>query len=269
MRVQEGDGAVIERHLDPLTAAGALALQECHQDAAQRVQPGPHVDDRDAEPERPVAGLAVHAHQAALRLDRGIVADTTAKRAIIAEAGHLAIDEAREPLGQHLIITETPALHRAGFEILDQYVGVVEQAEHYVAAGLLGEIERYGALVAVDADEVGRRAVDEGWTPGARLVATRRLDLDHVGTVVAQYLRAIGTTEHAAKVDDAHTFQRAGHGGGQSGGRAAAEIRAAAEVDLVGPEPVDPLQRLRDLLQCRLVDRGLAECRRMAVVHGI
>jgi hypothetical protein len=48
----------------------------------------------------------------------------------------------------------------------------------------------------------------EGRAPVARLVAGRRLDLDHVRAVVGENLRAIGTAEHAREIDHAQTRHR-------------------------------------------------------------
>ena len=46
-------------------------------------------------------------------------------------------------------------------------------------------------------------------TETTRLVAGRRLDLDHVGAVIGEDLRAQRTGEHARQVDDDESLQRA------------------------------------------------------------
>src|SRR3546814_19516395 len=48
----------------------------------------------------------------------------------------------------------------------------------------------------------GVAALVEGRPPVAHLVALRRLDLDDVGAVVAEQLRAVRPAEHAGAVDD-------------------------------------------------------------------
>src|SRR3546814_1822810 len=70
-----------------------------------------------------------------------------------------------------------------------------------VCSSDLVEAER--ALVAVHAEVVaGVAALVEGRPPVAHLVALRRLDLDDVGAVVAEQLRAVRPAEHAGAVDD-------------------------------------------------------------------
>jgi hypothetical protein len=87
-----------------------------------------------------------------------------------------------------------------------------EQLQQHLAALGPGEIERDRALVAVDAGEVGRDALPvERRAPGARLVALRRLDLDHVGAMVGQHLPAVGTAQHARQVDNFQAVQSARH----------------------------------------------------------
>ena len=81
------------------------------------------------------------------------------------------MDEARELLAQHVLVADAPFLERAGLEILDQHVGVASRRSSTVAPALRREVERDAALVAVDADEIGRGAVVEGRAPAARLVA--------------------------------------------------------------------------------------------------
>ena len=82
-------------------------------------------------------------------------------------------------------------------------------AQH-LASAFGGEVEADRALVAVDADEIGRVLFVEGRAPVAHLVACGRLDLDHVGAVVGEDLRAIGAAEHAREIDHAQARHRAG-----------------------------------------------------------
>ena len=119
------------------------------------------------------------------------------------------MDQARETLLQHVGVAEAPVLHRAGLEVLDQHVGLREQAQQHRAALGLADIERDRALVAVDADEIARIAVLERRPPVARLVALRRLDLDHLGAVVGQDHGGVGAAEHAGEVDHPDAGQRA------------------------------------------------------------
>src|SRR5258708_2210758 len=78
------------------------------------------------------------------------------------------------------------------------------------ARALGSKVEPDRALVAVDADEIGRVVAVEGRSPVAHLVAGGRLDLDHVGTMVGEDLRAVGSAEHAREIDYAQSAHRAG-----------------------------------------------------------
>ena len=117
--------------------------------------------------------------------------------------------EAREFRAQH-VVADAPFVERARLEILDQDVGGLQHLHQHGAAAFGGEVEADRALVAVDADEIGRVLLVEGRAPVAHLVAGRRLDLDHVGAVVGEDLRAIGAAEHAREVDHAQAGHCAG-----------------------------------------------------------
>ena len=110
---------------------------------------------------------------------------------------------------QH-VVADAPFVERARLEILDQDVGGLQHLHQHRAAAFGGEVEADRALVAVDADEIGGVLVVEGRAPVAHLVAGGRLDLDHVGAVVGEDLRAIGAAEHAREIDHAQACHRAG-----------------------------------------------------------
>ena len=119
------------------------------------------------------------------------------------------MDQAGKARAQVLLVAQAPFLHGAGLEVFGQHVGAFEQAQQDLAAGGLADVERDRLLVAVDADEVaGVRLVAERRAPVAHLVALRRLDLDHLGAVVGQDHRAVGTAEHAGQVDDLDAGER-------------------------------------------------------------
>ena len=112
--------------------------------------------------------------------------------------------------GTQQIISYAPFIKRSRFEILDHHVRVIEHAHQHGAASVSGEIKTNRALVAVYADEIGRIFVMEGRPPIACLVARGRLDLDDIGTVIGEYLRAIRPTEHSRQIDHPKSGQRAG-----------------------------------------------------------
>ncbi|KAG1076491.1 hypothetical protein G6F40_017344 [Rhizopus arrhizus] len=108
------------------------------------------------------------------------------------------------------IETQAPLLQRAGLEVLDQHVGIGQQVAQQLLAGRLRQVQRHAFLVAVHADEVGRGVAQEGRAPAPGFIAAGRLDLQDVGAVVGQDLRAIGTAQHAGQVDHLATGKRAG-----------------------------------------------------------
>ena len=119
------------------------------------------------------------------------------------------MDEPRETLRQH-VVADPPFLHGARLEVLDHDVGAFQQAQQHRAAFRLADVERYGALVAIDADEVAGVILVKRRAPVAHLVALRRLDLDHLGAVIGQDHRAVRSAEHARQVDDLQAGERTG-----------------------------------------------------------
>jgi hypothetical protein len=201
--MQQADGGIVERHVERLALARLVAMMQRQQHADHAVQSHAEIDQRRAHAHRPGVLRAVDAHQPGHRLHSGVVAGQAAIGTVIAEAGDVAIDQLRELRLEHLLVADAPFLERAGLEVVDQDVGGLEQAQQHLAPLGLGEVERRHALVAVHADEVRRGAVAERRAPVAHLVALRRLDLDDVGAVVGEHLRAVGPAEHAGQVDDA------------------------------------------------------------------
>jgi hypothetical protein len=73
-------------------------------------------------------------------------------------------------------------LHRAGPEILDKHVALAGERKAGVAPLRGVQVERDGALVAIEADERRPRIAREGWSPQAGLVTDPgHLELDDVG----------------------------------------------------------------------------------------
>src|SRR3546814_10254339 len=62
------------------------------------------------------------------------------------------MDETGKFLLQDLLVAETPTLHGAGLEVLDEYIGILQQAEQHFPRLLLRQVEADRALVAVHAD---------------------------------------------------------------------------------------------------------------------
>jgi hypothetical protein len=209
MRMQQRDAAVVQRDIDRLAAAALRAFGKREQNAGERVQAGDHVDDGQADARGGTVALAVHAHQAGHRLNRGVVAGQAAEWTVGTETRYGAMDQLRETLAQIALVVHAPAPERAGFEVFDQHVGIFQQLPQDRAAFIAREIDRDALLVAVHARKVPRGVAVERRPPTTRFVAVGRLELDHPRAVIGERLRAVRAAEHAAQVDHLDALQRA------------------------------------------------------------
>ena len=123
-------------------------------------------------------------------------------RAAGAEGAHVAIDERWLRCAQRRRI-QTQFLDLAGAQILYAHVGALDD-QALEAAAFFGVAQVYHrrALVAIERLKRGRRAVDEGRPPFARIVAVGLLDLDHFGAQVAQNLPGEGRGDAVSQFDD-------------------------------------------------------------------
>ena len=100
----------------------------------RRRQPGDLVGERDRRQQWLAVRLAVDRREARHRLgDRG-EPGPLGVRAGLPEPGH-ARDHEPVVAGEQDVGSEPEPLERAGAEVLDQHVGVVEQPEEHVAIG--------------------------------------------------------------------------------------------------------------------------------------
>ena len=104
---------------------------------------------------------------------------------------------------------EAEPLERAGPEVLDEHVRIVDERQQDVPVGGDLEVEDDRALVAVDqlppqAFAIARVAPCEA----AEGVATGVFDLDDVGAVVGEVAGAVRTGENGRQVEDAKRRER-------------------------------------------------------------
>jgi hypothetical protein len=116
-------GRLVERQVDALALAGAVAVEERGADRERRLAAGQLVDHGDADLERPPALLAVDRHEPADGLDDGVVAGEVRRRPRPSVAGDAAVHEPRVERPQHVLVPEAPLLHRPDPEVLDHHVG--------------------------------------------------------------------------------------------------------------------------------------------------
>ncbi|MNX59112.1 hypothetical protein D3C86_899690 [compost metagenome] len=212
MAVQQGD-------VQMLAQAAAVALLQGRQHRDGGIHAGDDIGDRHARLLRPAAGQVIafagDAHQAAHALDHEVVAGALRERAVLAEAGDRAIDQARVDVLQALVIQ--PVLGQpAHLEVLDQDVADRGQFADQRRAFRRGHVRFDRTLVAVGAKVIGGfvgvlavAVLQEGRAPGARVVAhPRAFDLDDIGAQVGQVLRAPRAGQDARQVQYTDAIQR-------------------------------------------------------------
>jgi hypothetical protein len=108
-------------------------------------------------------------------------------------------------------VVEAPAVEHPGPEVLEHDVAPRGQASEQGPTFLLLEVERHRPLVAGDGRPPEAVAV-AGDAPVAHRVADAgRLDLHHVGAVVAEQLPREGTGDEVAELQHPDAVERAAH----------------------------------------------------------
>ena len=126
--------------------------------------------------------------------------------AVLPKPRHPQHDQARVDFLQ-LCRSEPPLFHHARTEVLDQYVGVRDQSAQNVLSGRFAEVERHRALVAGD-DLVPQAMSLVVPTMSPRRISLRMLNLDHIGTEVAQQHPGDRSGIHRADIQHAGPRQR-------------------------------------------------------------
>src|SRR3954464_10800541 len=202
----EVEEAAAHRDLHALAAARVGPLVERGADRAEQVDRVARVADLRAGDDRRAVLETGRAHRAAGRLGDVLVRLGVLERAR-AEALQRRVDQPRVELVQ-VLPREPEAIHHAGAEVLDHYVGAVhELAEDLLAlVGLHVEGER--PLVAVQHREVQGVHVGQVAQLGAGDVpAPRLLDLDDVGSHPREELRADRAGLHVRHVNDSDALE--------------------------------------------------------------
>lgn len=183
LEIEHEDLGLQQRGLHPLAFAGNIALQEGGEDADRAKKSGSKIGDGDADPHRPAARRAGNGHEATHALRNLVEAGPLVVRAILAEAGNAAVDDARVDLAHALIVDAELGFH-VGSKVLDDDVGLPGQPhEHFQALGVF-QVQRDGAFVAVQILEV--RAVARAARLLAGGVLQQRIDLDDIGAPIRE-----------------------------------------------------------------------------------
>ena len=171
------------------------------------MQAGAAVADLRAGDERRAFAEAGGRGRAAGAL-RDVLVDLAVLVGAGAEALHRRHDHARVGLVD-VLPGQPHAVERAGREVLDQHVAVLDQPlEDFLALGMLG-VDGDRALVGVEHREVERvRALHVAQLAARDVADAGPLDLDAVGAHVGQKLRAGRAGLHVGEVEDLDAVER-------------------------------------------------------------
>ena len=201
-RFHIGEHRLVDRRVDHLPLAGLVAVLQRHQCAEAGVGGGERVTDRKAGPAGRAIRLAHDIAHAAHRLADAAIAGAVRIGAGLAIAGHADHDQPLVDRAQRLVI-QTPFFQRAGTEILEQEVGFLDQPLDDRLAFLFSQVQRDRLLVAAD----HRKPERDSLPPAAHCIAhLGRLDLDHLGPMVAHQLAAERSRDQLAHFDQPQSF---------------------------------------------------------------
>src|SRR5436190_20468377 len=149
------------------------------------------------------------AHQARFRLQDEIVPGLSGFRSARTVTGDRAAHETWRMFIEPRI-GKAPLRQRAELEVVEQHIAFPREVGQYLLALLDAHVENERALVAIESEKISGFAFDKWRAPRPRVVAVRRLDLDHVGAHVAEHHAAQRTCENAREIEHPHASERAG-----------------------------------------------------------
>ncbi|CAM5713196.1 hypothetical protein SGRIM128S_05205 [Streptomyces griseomycini] len=196
----EVGGAVHDGGVDDLPGAAGARVVQGGEDADDEVEGAARVvaEEVGRDGRGPVR-VPDHAEGAGEGEVRDVVPRAVGERALLAPAGHPAVDQARVA-GVAVPGTDAEALGDAGAVALDQDVGAFGQVED--ACGAVGrlQVDDHGALVAVG--DVVRRVDAESRAAGA-------VHADDVGAQVGEEHGGERAGPDTGQLDHAHAGERA------------------------------------------------------------
>ncbi|GBD13995.1 hypothetical protein HRbin24_02044 [bacterium HR24] len=204
-----------EGHRDPLTAAGALAVEEGGGDGAGGTLPR-HVVAHAAPllRGRIVADGEHGRHAAAGPESAHVIGRAVALLVVDPVAADVAIDQARVEDGE-LFVGEAEVLQGTGAQVGDEHVGTLDELPGDLPAFFRLQVQGHAALAPVvlleGRVEGGRHAQGAGEEATER-VAVGWLQLDDVGAPVGQDGGAGRPRHPERQLDHLDAFQRTGHG---------------------------------------------------------
>jgi hypothetical protein len=195
------------RDIDLLALAAAQAVQQRQHDCVG----GMHATDLVGNDGRNEPGLAtdhlLQHRQARGGLDDVVVGRAPAIRALVAIAGDMAVDQCGVLRRQGRVVQAEPVGRRRA-QRMQQHIGATEQALQHGPTLRALEVDHDAALAAVAGHEEGAHAWRAAWPDRAREVAFGRLELDHLGTHVAQILAGQRAEDHRGDLQHPDAFER-------------------------------------------------------------
>ena len=201
---------LLRRDVHVLPAAGAQSLAVGDQGRARGLCAAVQEGLRDGVAQRRAVVVAGHRHRPGRRHHRQVGGGVAGLRPVLPEGADRDVDESGVELLQRLV-AEAQRGHVPGVGRLDEEVGARHQPLQIVATLLALEVEHDGALVARVGGPVERALrpllVTRERADAPRAVAVWRLDRDHVGAQIGEYLSA----DHPSLVGQVENSVRAQH----------------------------------------------------------
>ena len=197
-----------------LAHAGLAALVYRCQNGRGGIDAGKDIGDRHAVFLRLTVGFTGDRHQAGHALDDEIIARAMRIGAVLPETGDRTIDQLGELLGQAGVIH--PVFGKpAGFEILDQDVGIGQKLFHLGLTFIGGQIDNNRGFAPVGRMEIRRGfifpALNERRPPLAGVVARRAFDLDHLAAEIRKRLTGPRACQNTCQLNNLEPCQRGRH----------------------------------------------------------
>ena len=145
-----------EGRIEVLPLARGVPVVERGEDADRGVQPGHHVERRDACPVRRSRRVPGEGHQAGHRLHHEVIAGQVAAAA--AEPADRCVDNRRVSRADRVVVEAEPG-EAARLEVLHEHVRAAREFRRQREVAVVLQVERDRPFVPVDRQEIGRDAV--------------------------------------------------------------------------------------------------------------
>ena len=215
----DGEDRIDHAHVHELSLAGLVSPEDRRDDAERAGDRRHDVADTGADLHRRVLVGSGDGHDAAHGLTDDVVRREVCvgapAGADVAEAADRGVDQLRIASVQRLV-AEAEAVHDTAAIVLDHRIGIVAELQDQLTACRRLQVDADRLLVAVHRGKVTAErlelVVGVIGPDDARVIAVKRLDLDHLRALVGQQHGAVGAGQHLREVDDPHPIERAQDG---------------------------------------------------------